>query len=162
MIAGWQLANARSTAPRRQTTIRFPWPLEQQPSARLVRAMVRSTGWRGGLSFLGRVKATWAPGVLLLDFDGDDVIALPELRARLAVMNLHVHAQKGLEQHKTARGWHLVIHLREQLTLTEAIAAQAILGSDPYREGFNLARARSRPGRYWARRANLLFDGRLK
>lgn len=157
MIPGYKILK-RDTSPRRQTTIRIAWPLAQRPSAKVVRAIVRATGWRGGLSFLGRVKQTWAPSLLLLDFDGDALPTIRDLAARLAVMHLRA---SHIEQHRTRRGWHIVIHLRQQLTLMEAIAAQAILGSDPMREGFNLARARSRPGKFWQRRANILFDGKL-
>jgi hypothetical protein len=159
VIAGWQIDTTRSTAPRRQTTIRLAWPLAQAPSARVVRAIVRATGWRGGLSFLGRVKRTWTPNLLLLDYDGDALPTITEICRRLAVMNLHCQL---FEQHRTRHGWHVILHVRQRLTLPEAIAAQAILGSDPFREGFNLARARSRPGAFWRQRANLLFEGKLR
>ena len=62
---------------------------------------------------------------------------------------------------KTAHGWHVVIKVREKLTLAETIAAQAILGSDPARERLNLARClslRKRPSKYWEARANILYS----
>ena len=62
---------------------------------------------------------------------------------------------------RTAHGWHVVIKVREKLTLAETIAAQAILGSDPARERLNLARCislRKKPSKYWEARANILYS----
>jgi hypothetical protein len=43
---------------------------------------------------------------------------------------------------RTARGWHMVIEWDHAFSHAETVAIQAILGSDPYREAFNLARIR--------------------
>ncbi|MDA8161414.1 MAG: hypothetical protein M0022_00700 [Desulfobacteraceae bacterium] len=62
---------------------------------------------------------------------------------------------------RTRHGWHIVIKVRQKLTLAETIAAQAILGSDPARERLNLARCislRKRPSKYWEARANILYS----
>ena len=66
---------------------------------------------------------------------------------------------------KTQHGWHLVIKIRQRLTLAEIIAAQAILGSDRARERLNLARAisiRLRPSKFWKARANILYKRKIK
>jgi hypothetical protein len=67
-----------------------------------------------------------------------------------------------MQYRRTARGWHVVVKVRERLTLIETVAVQAVLGSDPYREAFNVARARRRPNSFWSARANLLFGDKLK
>jgi hypothetical protein len=66
---------------------------------------------------------------------------------------------------RTKHGWHLIVKIRQRLTLAEIIAAQAILGSDRDRERLNLARAisvRLRPSKFWKARANLLYSRKLK
>jgi hypothetical protein len=66
---------------------------------------------------------------------------------------------------KTAHGWHVTIKVRQKLTLSETIAAQAILGSDRKREMLNLARCisiRKRPSRYWEQRANILYESKIR
>jgi len=66
---------------------------------------------------------------------------------------------------KTKHGWHLIIKIRQRLTLAEVIAAQAILGSDRSRERLNLARAisiRLRPSKFWKARANILYKRKIK
>jgi hypothetical protein len=146
--------------PTKQIAIALRWPRgAAAPPARLVRALVRSTTWRGGLSFLARVKQTWAPDLLLLDIDQATPPRLLDLRARLTTMGLQA---RMVEYSRTTHGWHVIITLRQRLTLAEAIAAQAILGSDHYREAFNFARARSAPGAFWRARANILFAEKLR
>jgi hypothetical protein len=66
---------------------------------------------------------------------------------------------------RTKHGWHLVIKLRQRLTLAEIIAAQAILGSDRARERLNLARCisiRLHPSRFWERRSNILYKRKVE
>lgn len=148
-------------APRRQTSIVLAWPASVRPSARVIRGIVRASGWRGGLSNLGIVKELWSPSIIMLDIDGN-AAALPtviKLRELLGLMNL---TARSVRYDRTEHGYHVVIHLRQRLRLAEAIAVQAILGSDPRREAFNLARARTNPGRFWRARANLLFGERLR
>lgn len=66
---------------------------------------------------------------------------------------------------RTARGWHCKVQLSRPVAPIALVAIQAILGSDPNRETFNLVRARQlravpgsvRAPRYW----NLLFLSKL-
>jgi hypothetical protein len=44
---------------------------------------------------------------------------------------------------RTARGWHIKVRLARRLSPVTVVALQAILGSDPAREVFNLRRARN-------------------
>lgn len=46
---------------------------------------------------------------------------------------------------RTRRGWHVVVGINKRVAATSMVAAQAILGSDPMREAFNLARVRRVP-----------------
>lgn len=62
---------------------------------------------------------------------------------------------------RTRRGYHAIIELRESVPFIEIVAAQAILGSDPRREAFNLRRARTIAAggvpAFWIARANTLY-----
>jgi hypothetical protein len=78
---------------------------------------------------------------LKLDFDGH----LPsDLVDRVRALFRWVGGRAAvIEVRRSARGWHVVIHTRAQWARAPiaAVAAQAILGSDPKREMFNLMRA---------------------
>lgn len=62
---------------------------------------------------------------------------------------------------RTVRGWHVKVRARGSLSPAALVAVQAILGSDPGRETFNLIRARAlrRAPRTWRNPAlwNVLF-----
>lgn len=67
---------------------------------------------------------------------------------------------------RTRRGWHAIVRLRDRLQSAEIIALQACCGSDPRRETLNLMRVlsiRRAPirNRFWRRRWNLLYQGKL-
>lgn len=133
----------------------------------LLAAGARETTWGragrvrvGRLRQLGRLRASWRPGRLLVDYDGapppDRVLA-----GRLRAAGVHPVAC-GWSRSASGRGWHLVVELREPLGLVECIALQAILGSDPFREAFTLARARSGPRGRWRAESNILFDAKWR
>lgn len=105
--------------------------------------------------------------ILKLDFDH---VRFPgTFGARLVHLSRSVGARVtrwGLW--RSRRGWHVVVELdtgRDAWTAAEITAAQAILGSDPQREAFNLGRARaydrtpdkSRRGIEW----NLLYRQKI-
>ena len=60
---------------------------------------------------------------------------------------------------RTRHGWHVGIVLTRGVAALEAIALQAILGSDPRRETFNVAKVRTRRGRkaHW----NVLYERKI-
>lgn len=60
---------------------------------------------------------------------------------------------------RTAHGWHLLVRIGGTMQPAAIVAAQAILGSDPHREAFNLMRVRAlrRVPRYWRTRWNVLY-----
>ena len=64
---------------------------------------------------------------------------------------------------RTANGWHVLIWVKEELEPTEIVALQAILGSDPRREAFNLMRVRSLEDvpEWWRGKWNVLFERKL-
>jgi hypothetical protein len=66
---------------------------------------------------------------------------------------------------KTKRGWHIVIHHNARLSPAETVALQCVLGSDRKREALNLMRAlaiaRGKYSRFWVRRFNILYRGKL-
>ena len=66
-----------------------------------------------------------------------------------------------IEFRRTRRGWHVAVQWSRAFRPIETIAIQAILGSDPFRESFNLARVlggRATKSNRW----NLLFKEKLK
>lgn len=60
---------------------------------------------------------------------------------------------------RTRRGWHVVIVFRRQFTSGEMVALQLALGSDRYRERYNLRRilCGAEPSNW-----NLLFESKLE
>lgn len=50
---------------------------------------------------------------------------------------------RWIEYRRTRRGWHMAVCWSEELVPIEQVVIQAILGSDPVRETFNLARLRA-------------------
>lgn len=61
---------------------------------------------------------------------------------------------------RTRRGWHVVIGVVEYIDPTVTVAIQAILGSDPHRETYNLVRAQLVPNlpAFWRARWNVLYS----
>jgi hypothetical protein len=66
---------------------------------------------------------------------------------------------------RTRHGWHVVVDLNMRLSPAETIALQAVCGSDRKREALDLMReialARGKYPRFWIRRFNILYKGKL-
>jgi len=64
---------------------------------------------------------------------------------------------------RTERGWHMKVALTRRCQPLVVVALQAILGSDPKREVFNLLRARALPRVpvEWRNRYSILFGRKL-
>ena len=77
-------------------------------------------------------------GKVLCDFDKPKV---PSLLRLWELLRIGGYNPRWLRLDRTRRGWHAVIPLR--LPKAETIALQAILGSDPRREAFNLRRLKN-------------------
>lgn len=105
----------------------------------------------------GVVKYFARPDFVMCDYDNGPAPGIPAVHRVMDTLGLRVRA---VEYAKTRRGWHMVIALREQLSPAETTALQAILGSDPARETFNLARVRS--GKTSDQAWNILFEYKLK
>ena len=58
---------------------------------------------------------------------------------------------------RTRRGWHVVVAVRDDVPPMGIVAAQAILGSDLAREGFNFMRTLHRPRGFFRNRWNVLY-----
>lgn len=60
---------------------------------------------------------------------------------------------------KTRHGWHVIIGVRKKLAPPLIVAAQAVLGSDPKREAFNIMRVQNLDALspYWRERWNVLY-----
>lgn len=97
---------------------------------------------------------------LLLDFDGDAKLDEELLVFVLEVMDV---AKMRHVERETARGVHHEIMLDAELSPLAIVALQAILGSDPRRETFNLLRALvlgDAPA-FWQSRWNVLYAEKL-
>ena len=93
---------------------------------------------------------------ILVDYDGE----IPDDMEKRSVMVVHVLnlTLLSLRIDKTRHGWHLILVVRERITLARVIAIQAILGSDWKRELFNLQRERHRGvPKFWKSRRNVLY-----
>lgn len=83
------------------------------------------------------------PTLLYLDFDGHLPSDLMErITAKCALWRWPLEA---VRIDRTRRGWHVIIGIRKRIAALSMVAAQAILGSDPNREAFNLVRVRRLP-----------------
>jgi hypothetical protein len=60
---------------------------------------------------------------------------------------------------RTRHGWHVIVAVDVELSNETIVAAQAILGSDPKREAFNLMRCRylRLQSKFWRARFNVLY-----
>lgn len=120
-----------------------------------VRCHMRETGRRQAESCPGMVRYYHAPYMTLCDYDWVGAPPLPGIWALAAQLGIKPSV---IEYHRTARGWHLAVAWDRDLKPGETVALQLLLGSDPGREAFNLARllAGAR-GKRW----NLLFDRKI-
>lgn len=70
-----------------------------------------------------------------------------------------------IDRRRTANGWHVVVTVRERLSPAFTVAMQAVLGSDPKRELYNLFRVRQlrKVPKLWRHpdRWNVLFHRKL-
>lgn len=99
--------------------------------------------------------------VAKLDIDG----ALPPDIVQSICWTLHKldNAPELVRIDRTARGWHVTVWLQRKVSATELVAVQAILGSDPRREVFNLVRVRklAEVPPCWVQRWNVLYSTKL-
>ena len=96
--------------------------------------------------------------LLYLDVDGE--IPPGFLFRLLHCIRLWGWPLEAVRYDRTARGWHVVVGVRRRLSPAIVVAAQAILGSDPKREAFNLMRVqqlRHLPA-FWRSRFNVLYS----
>lgn len=67
---------------------------------------------------------------------------------------------------RTRKGWHVILCLNTEISPSQTIALQAILGSDKRRETLNLMRVmemeRHGATPFWRKRWNLLYERKLK
>lgn len=100
--------------------------------------------------------------VLKVDVDqGHRPLSLKQLVVRLARANRRLVAV-GQWRSPSGTGWHRVILVRPApRSAMEVVALQLLLGSDPYREAYNLNRARQVDAgavpRRWRRQWNVLY-----
>lgn len=100
---------------------------------------------------------------LYLDFD---FTRAPKVRPILAVLRITDIRASWIEYIRTRRGWHITVRVRDELEPSYTVALQALMGSDNRRECLNLRRVRGmahkRASKFWKKRWNILFSGKLK
>ena len=99
--------------------------------------------------------------VLRVDYDGRiPAVSYRQLIAALRWLRLRPLA---VVYRRTVRGYHMKVALTRRCQPLVVVALQAILGSDPKREVFNLLRARALPRCpvEWRNRYSILFGRKL-
>lgn len=109
----------------------------------------------GGCPGVVKHYAEW--DLILLDFD---IVPPVDLITAWHVFRQCGVRPKWIEYSRTRRGWHVALKINRDLYPAEIVAFQAILGSDPARETFNLARVLSGMAE-GSKRWNLLFEYKL-
>lgn len=113
---------------------------------------------------IGVVDHVHDANCVYLDMDSN---ASPSIRPLYAVFRIVGVRPLWIEYRRTARGWHVIVYLRDSLLPAETIALQCCCGSDKRREALNLMRLlaiRRTPitSRFWRRRWNILFSRKLR
>ncbi len=96
------------------------------------------------------------PNVTMCDYDRPNE---KPMRRVWAVARMLKIKPLVIEWRRTRKGWHMLITWDAVFTPAETVALQAILGSDAFREAYNLARVRSGNK---SDRWNLLFREKIK
>lgn len=105
----------------------------------------------------GIVAAYWESSMTMCDYDTPQA---PPAGRWFELSRLLGLPLMFLEYRKTRRGWHVMAGWPRAFKPAEAIAMQLLLGSDPRREGFNLARVMGPDGGRNPR-WNLLFSRKV-
>lgn len=105
----------------------------------------------------GVVKQYADPRVTMCDFDTRKA---PDLKRFWRVAHTINARPELIRYDRTRRGWHVLIRWDRKFSPAEIVALQAMFGSDPAREMFNLARVLSGGAR--SNRWNLLFEEKLR
>lgn len=107
----------------------------------------------------GIVSHYWQPNVVLCDYDTPTAPKLTRIYRLAGQLHLRPH---WIEYNRTEHGWHVIVWWDRKLSPGETVAIQLLMGSDPKRERFNLARLLSdeSDGRN-SHRWNLLFSRKL-
>lgn len=109
---------------------------------------------------LGRIDTYGAANKLLLDFDRPDKPNLPRI---WNVCRRHALKPRALSCNATAHGWHVIVLLGRRVAPWQALALQAIMGSDWRRESLNLLRLWDgpEPKRQYRWRWNILYTRKV-
>lgn len=96
--------------------------------------------------------------LLYLDLDGASALRGVERRIFFLCRTMKWKVE-AVRYDRTARGWHVVIAIKQRIAAPFMVAAQAVLGSDWRREAFNLSRVRQLRSKspYWRARWNVLY-----
>lgn len=102
--------------------------------------------------------------VIKIDLDTKDFEALrknsKEIHWTLDTLNLTLLDR---EMHETAKGFHVILEIKEPLEPLSIVLVQALCGSDLRRETFNMARVLklSDAPTFWQSRWNVLYSEKL-
>ena len=133
---------------------------------------IRAIDWRDGgsqVEIRERLKKPWRASVAgIVDqyagasrtmCDYDQTTVKPMMRIWAVARMLRIRPLM-VELARTRRGWHVVIEWNREFAPIETVALQAILGSDAFRETYNLVRVLG--GQPGGNRWNLLFKEKIR
>ena len=143
---------ATGTAPDGMQIVLTVWGEDEAKSRELLGA-----DWRGGCR-PGLVDRYGDARTTLHDYDTRKPPTIHEVLEIARILRVEVD---WLEYTPSRRGYHLAIRWKQKWHPLETIALQAMLGSDPKREAFNLLRVRSGTDVIKNRRWNVLFARKL-
>ena len=141
---------------------------EEGPRSRPAAGHALGTGARVGMVAAPGTKAGTCDHVTRLKLDYDGTIPTNFMDRVRALFRWLGGRAAVIEVRRSRRGYHAIIHTRAQWarSRTAVVAAQAILGSDPKREMFNLMRAlrlADAPAFWWKEhRWNTLYARKVK
>ena len=108
----------------------------------------------------GEIEEYAQKNVTLCDYDTGK--RSPTLLSMWKVARVIKLTPSSIRYDRTEHGWHVTIAWPHAFIPSEIVALQSVLGSDPSREAFNLARAMSGTNQAGRKRWNLLYRRKLE
>lgn len=106
-----------------------------------------------------------ASQALFVDYDtvNEPRIEISRINSAFRAMGIP-QGYLAIRYSRSRRGWHIAILLKNELSPTERVTAESILGDDPMRAAMNFARARNekRMPKFWKQRWNIFYDYKVE
>lgn len=125
-----------------------------------MRKTLAESGWSSSDATWGEIEDYSRNDTLYLDKDG--VHPRCSLRRVWELFRSIGIRVVWVRYSKSRRGWHVVIRVNRGLDALVIVALQSVLGSDPKREAFNLARVMAGYNKNGAKRWNILYRRKIE